>query len=90
MDGGYNGRRGGGQPRERGGGGQERRVLWENETTPQMTSDLHPTAHNPFLHPRTEGQFLINIFLGYYTVAPLKIIGSRIRPLQEKRPRYPI
>jgi hypothetical protein len=27
---------------------------------------LHPTAHNPFPHPRTEDQLLVNIFLGYY------------------------
>jgi hypothetical protein len=43
MEGGCNGRRGGGQPRGEGGGGQDRgerekgwtpRVLWEKETTP--------------------------------------------------------
>jgi hypothetical protein len=28
---------------------------------------LHPTAHNPFPHPRTEDQLLVIIFLGYYT-----------------------
>jgi hypothetical protein len=31
---------------------------------------LHPTAHNPFPHPRTEDQLLVNIFLGYYTLPP--------------------
>jgi hypothetical protein len=30
---------------------------------------LHPMAHNPFPHPRTEDQLLVNIFLGYYTSA---------------------
>jgi hypothetical protein len=51
---------------------------------------LHPTAHNPFPHLRTEDQLLVNIFLGYYTLPPLKIIRPRIRPLQAKHPRYPI
>jgi hypothetical protein len=56
MVGGCNGRRGGGQPREKGGGGQEGgrekgwppKVLWEKETTPQMTSDFASNGPQPF------------------------------------------
>jgi hypothetical protein len=32
---------------------------------------LHPAAHNPFPHPRTEDQLLVNIFLGYYNLITL-------------------
>jgi hypothetical protein len=85
------GKRGWGwQPR----GGREKgwppRVLWEKETTTQMTSDFASIGHNPFPHPRTEYQLLVNIFLGYYTLPPLKRIHPRIWPLQAKHPRYPI
>jgi hypothetical protein len=57
MEGGCNGRRGGGQPREKGGwrpreGGRETggppRVLWEKETTPQMTSNFASNGPQPF------------------------------------------
>jgi hypothetical protein len=51
---------------------------------------LHPTAQNPFPHPRTKDQLLVNICLGYYTLPPLKRIHPRIRPLQARHPRYPI
>jgi hypothetical protein len=76
MVGGCHGRRGDGQPREkwgrvaakRGGGGGKRGgplgFCGRKEPTPQMTSALHPTAHNPFSHPRTEDQLLVNIFFG--------------------------
>jgi hypothetical protein len=76
MEGGCNGRRGGGQPREKGvaakrGGKKEKgwppRVLWEKETTHQMTSDFASNGPQPFpssTHRRsTFGQH----FLGYYS-----------------------
>jgi hypothetical protein len=45
------------------------RVLWEKETTPQMTSDFASNGlQPPFPHPRTENQLLVNIFLGYYNL----------------------
>jgi hypothetical protein len=64
---------------KRGGGGQERgggkekawppRVLWEKETTPQMTSDFAFNGPQPFpssTHRRsTFGQH----FLGYYSLS---------------------
>jgi hypothetical protein len=62
------GERGGGglaaKKREKGGrplgfcGRKKRRLI--------CLMTLHPTAHNPFPHPRTEDQLLVNIFLGYY------------------------
>jgi hypothetical protein len=69
------GKNGGGwRPREGGGGGGKRGgplgFCGRKEPTPQMTSALHPTAHNPFPHPRTEDQLLVNIFLGYYRCYP--------------------
>jgi hypothetical protein len=67
---------------ERGGGGQERgkggRPLvffcGRTETTPQITSDV--ASNGP--HPRIKDQLLVNIFLGYYTLPPLKRIRPRI------------
>jgi hypothetical protein len=79
MEGGCNGRRGGSQPRGKGGGGggqerggegkrgghlgfcgrKKRRLKW--------LLTLHPMTHNPFPHPRTKDQLLVNIFMGYYT-----------------------
>jgi hypothetical protein len=74
MEGGFNGRRGGGQPREKRGGGQERgerekgwppRVLWEKEMTPEMTSDFASNGPQPFpssTHQRsTFGQHFFGI-----------------------------
>jgi hypothetical protein len=95
MEGGCNGRRGGGQPRGKGGGGQEReggretggppRVLWEKETTHQMTSDFAPNGPQPFpssTHRRsTFGQH----FLGYYRLSPRSCMWS----LQRQSSSYP-
>jgi hypothetical protein len=76
--------------REKGKKGWPPRVLWEKETTPQMTSDFASNGPQPFPSSTHQNQLLVNIFLGYYTLPPLKRIHPRFRPLQAKHPRYPI
>jgi hypothetical protein len=60
------GKRGGWWPRKGKKGGATTRVLWEKETTPQMSPGFASNGPQPFPHPRTEDQLLVNIFLGYY------------------------
>jgi hypothetical protein len=43
--------------------GATTRVSWEKEKRRlRCLLTLHPTAHNPFPHPRIEDQLLVNIF----------------------------
>jgi hypothetical protein len=102
MVGGCHGRRGGGQPREKwggwrlreGGGGKRGSHLGfcgRKEPTPQMTSAF--ASNGPQLFPTSthcRSTFGPKMFLGYYTLPPLKRIRPRIQPLQAKHPRYPI
>jgi hypothetical protein len=84
------GKRGGWRPRKGKKGGRPLGFCGRKKRRLRCLLTLHPTAHNPFPHPRTEDQLLVHIFLGYYTLPPLKRILPRIRPLQAKHPRYPI
>ena len=40
---------------------------------------MHPTAHNPFPHPHTVDQLLVNIFLGYHNISLCKYSLCTIR-----------
>jgi hypothetical protein len=102
MVGGCHGRRGGGQPREKGGrvaamreGGGGKRgghlaFCGRKELTPQMTSAFASNGPQPFPTSTHRRSTFGPHFLGYYTLPPLKRIRPRIRPLQAKHPRYPI
>jgi hypothetical protein len=84
-------KRGGRGGQEGGKGGAPRVFCERKETTPQMTSDLASNGPQPFSHIHTPKiNFWSTIFLGYYTLPPLKTIRPRIRPLQAKHLRYPI
>jgi hypothetical protein len=66
------------------------RVLWEKETTPQMTSDFASNGPQPFPSSMHRTSTFGQHFFGILHSTPLKRIRPQIRPLQAKHPRYPI
>jgi hypothetical protein len=53
---------GGGQEREKGKRGGHLGFCGRKKRRLRWLLTLHPTAHNPFPHPHTENQLLVNIF----------------------------
>jgi hypothetical protein len=87
------------KPREKGGGWQPRegkrekgwppRVLWEKETTPQMTSDIASNGPQPFPSSTHRKSTFGQQFFGILHSTPLKKNSSSNSTTSSKTPTVP-